>query len=147
MDPLARNIMVDKDFGQSLGQIGRPLDMAGIAGQGEAHRTVGVQQYPAGTPAQLVAGALDDHPGRCQLCPHGGPRAVDGLGGVLTQDIECPHDYRPQPGQFEPAHRELHRGVGGVRVGNPLRVDLQTDHPHCRGDRAQAGGQFGGGHR
>ncbi len=107
-----------------------------------------VEKHPAASPADLVAGAVDDQAAGRQSCPHQRPRLVDGVLRVLPQHVEGPHQHRAVAGQLEAAETELD-GVAHGCAGGPyaLRIDLQADHPHIGAHRVQPAGQLEGGHR
>ena len=103
---LARHVVVDQRLGQPLGERRRPVQRRQVRGQRQRARPVGVERHPGRPPADLVAGALDEQPARREP----GAQRRPGLGAgrlvVLPQDVERPHDERPQPGQLEAAAPE-----------------------------------------
>ena len=140
VDRLARNIVVDKHFRQPLSQIGRSLEMVGVARQCQADRAIAVKQHPAAPSAQLVTRAVDHQSAGGQPGPQCRPGVRHLLDRVLAQHVERAHQHRPQPGQLETAEGELHPGRRRRLCGvDPHRVDLQADHPHVCPHVAAAG--------
>ncbi len=137
VDRLARHVVVDQHLGQSLGQIGRPLDGERVAGQRQAHGRRRVQQHPAAAAAQLVARAVDDQSARCQSPPHRRPRVGHRLVRVLAQHVECANQNRPVARQFETPEREVdaRRQSASRRRPGPFAPDRVRSRGRRRGRR------------
>lgn len=143
IDFLPRNIAVDERFGESLCHIGGGGDGVGGPGEGEADRTLLVEQHPGGSLPHLIARTFHDHAAGGEAGLHDPPRITHFFFGVLTEHIEGAYQLRAVVREFKAALFEADAVLGGE---DAARVDFEAHNLELGCDvGAEAGGHFYGG--
>lgn len=129
MYALTGDVTVDQCLGPSLGNVGGPVEGAEAQGDAQGLRAVAGDGYPGAAPADLIAGALDQHPVVGQSPSHGFPDVGHVGFVILPQHVERP-DHRCAwfDGNLKTAETEVEAlQMQGHAAGNAFGFNLDAE--------------------